>query len=281
MIMQPAAGTATPLLEMELPDGRRVATHCLENTEIAYGEIFTDRIYEMFGIVIADGDTIFDVGANIGLCLMWCNDRLAKGVVHAFEPIPATFAALELNAARHNHLDVHLHAAGASDKDGEAEFTFYPLTSTSSSMYPDDSPEARADSNRFIRADLRRRIGPLFSLVPGRLAEAWAESIRRRYQQAERVTCRLVRLSDVIDQEQVTRIDLLKIDVEGAEFDCMAGIESRHWPLVRQAIIEVHEGEEACERMDRLLIEQGFQTHRFQQAPDVFSRHWLIYARRP
>jgi hypothetical protein len=95
------------------------------------------------------------------------------------------------------------------------------------------------------------------------------------------VTCRLVRLSDVIDQEQVTRIDLLKIDVEGAEFDCMAGIESRHWPLVRQAIIEVHEGEEACERMDRLLIEQGFQTHRFQQAPDVFSRHWLIYARRP
>lgn len=281
MIMQPADSTTAAVLEMQLPDGRSVATHCRENTEIAYGEIFTDRIYEMFGIVIADGDTIFDVGANIGLCVMWCNDRLARGVVHAFEPIPATFAALEHNVARHNHLDVRLHAAGASDHEGEAEFTFYPLTSTSSSMYPDDSPEAHADSNRFIRADLRRRIGPLFSLVPGRLAEAWAESIRRRYQQAERVKCRLVRLSDVIDRERVTRIDLLKIDVEGAEFDCIAGIEPRHWPLVRQAIIEVHEGEEACERMDRLLVEQGFQTHRYQQAPDVFSRHWLIYARRP
>ena len=29
------------------------------------------------------------------------------------------------------------------------------------------------------------------------------------------------------------------------------------------------------------LAREGFATERWQQAPDVFARHWLIYARRP
>lgn len=266
---------------MRLPDGREVATLCPENTTIAYDEIFVGKIYELFGIGLADGDTILDVGANVGLCAMWCGDRIARGTVHCFEPLPATFAALTRNVRRHCRLDVRLHETGASDRGGEAEFTFYPRTSTSSSMYPDDSATARAESNRFILADLRRRFGPLFRLLPTRLADRWAESIRRRYQVAEQVRCRLVRLSDVIDREGITRIDLLKVDVEGAEFDCLAGIEDRHWPLVRQAVVEVHEGDESRDRMERLLADRGFVTNRFQQAPDVFARHWLIYARRP
>jgi hypothetical protein len=33
--------------------------------------------------------------------------------------------------------------------------------------------------------------------------------------------------------------------------------------------------------MERLLAGRGCVTDSFQQAPDVFARHWLIYARRP
>jgi hypothetical protein len=33
--------------------------------------------------------------------------------------------------------------------------------------------------------------------------------------------------------------------------------------------------------MERLLTERGFLTTAWQQAPDVFARHWLVYARRP
>jgi FkbM family methyltransferase len=266
---------------MRLPDGREVATLCPENTIIAYDEIFVGRIYELFGITLTDGDTILDVGANVGMCAMWCGDRIARGTVHCFEPLPATFAALERNVRQHCRLDVRLHEAGAAARNGAAEFTFYPRTSTSSSMYPDDSAAARAESNRFIRADLRRRFGPLFGLLPARLADRWAEAIRRRYQAAEQVRCRLVRLSDVIDSEAITRIDLLRVDVEGAEFECLAGVEDRHWPLVRQAVVEVHEGDESRDRMERVLAGRGFLTESFQQAPDVFARHWLIYARRP
>ena len=151
--------TAKGLRSMVLPDGRSVATLCPENTRIAYDEIFDERIYEMFGIELSDGATVFDVGANIGLAVLWVGDRIGRGTVHAFEPIPSTFAALERNVGGHPHLDIRLHHAGAGNRDGTATFTFYPRTSTSSSMYPDDSPEAHAESTRFILADMRRRLG--------------------------------------------------------------------------------------------------------------------------
>ena len=35
------------------------------------------------------------------------------------------------------------------------------------------------------------------------------------------------------------RIDLLKVDVEGAEMDVLAGIDDCHWPLVQQLCMEV------------------------------------------
>ena len=285
-MIRPADAPITPpsaagLRTMTLPDGREVATLCADNTRIAWDEIFAARIYEMFGIELADGATVFDVGANIGLAVLWVGDSIRRGTVHAFEPIPATFAALERNVGRHPHLDVHLHHAGVSDRSGTATFTFYPLTSTSSSMYPDDSAAAREESDRFILDDLRRRLGGGFDLVPRWISRSFAGAVRRWYQRSSPVTCRLVRLSDVIDAAGVDRIDLLKVDVEGAEFDVMAGIEARHWPLVRQAIVEVHEGLESCERMERILAREGFATERWQQAPDVFARHWLIYARRP
>ena len=33
--------------------------------------------------------------------------------------------------------------------------------------------------------------------------------------------------------------------------------------------------------MERLLADKGFVTEAWQQAPEVFARHWLVYARRP
>lgn len=278
--MTDAAPGPGGLVEMVLPDGRAVLTLCRDNTAIAYGEIFSERIYELFGITLDDGATVIDVGANVGLAVIWVGDTIAHGTVHAVEPIPATFAALEANVARHVRLDVHLHAAGASNRAGTAEFTLYPLTSTSSSMYPDDSAAAHAESRAFIRADIEKRIGFLARLAPGRLLEWVAERIRRHYQAAVTVPCRLLRISDLIAAHGLERVDLLKIDVEGAEFDAVAGIDAEHWPRIGQVIVEVHDGAAARARMERLLTAVGFATVSYQQAPLVFPRHWLVYARR-
>jgi hypothetical protein len=53
------------------------------------------------------------------------------------------------------------------------------------------------------------------------------------------ITCPVRTLSGVIREHGVQRIDLLKIDVEGAETDVLAGLEEYHWPLVRQMAMEI------------------------------------------
>ena len=49
-------------------------------------------------------------------------------------------------------------------------------------------------------------------------------------------TCALTTLSGVIRKEQLRHIDLLKIDVEGAELDVLRGVDAEHWPRIRQVL---------------------------------------------
>lgn len=46
--------------------------------------------------------------------------------------------------------------------------------------------------------------------------------------------CRIVTLSDVIREQRLWRIDLLKIDVEGMELVVLRGVQWEHWPAIRQ-----------------------------------------------
>ena len=47
--------------------------------------------------------------------------------------------------------------------------------------------------------------------------------------------CRLRTLSEIVDEESVARIDLLKIDAERSEREILAGIRAEHWEMIRQA----------------------------------------------
>ena len=56
----------------------------------------------------------------------------------------------------------------------------------------------------------------------------------------------------MIDQYQIQRIDLLKIDVERAELDVLRGIEQRHWSVVRHLVVEV-QGETRLAEVKQLV----------------------------
>ena len=53
--------------------------------------------------------------------------------------------------------------------------------------------------------------------------------------------CRLRRLSDVMKEQGVERIDLLKIDVERAEEEVLGGIEDEDWEKIDQIVMEAHD----------------------------------------
>ena len=64
--------------------------------------------------------------------------------------------------------------------------------------------------------------------------------------------------------EQLRRVDLLKIDVEGAELDVLRGIEAAHWPLIRQVTMEVHDVGERIASATQLLRGAGFAQVRVE-----------------
>jgi thioesterase domain-containing protein/acyl carrier protein len=58
----------------------------------------------------------------------------------------------------------------------------------------------------------------------------------------------------------VSRIDLLKIDVEGAELDVLSRIEPEHWSCIRQIVIELHDVDGRLRRISELLEAKGFRV---------------------
>jgi hypothetical protein len=85
-----------------------------------------------------------------------------------------------------------------------------------------------------------------------------SEALRRRRERTLRAEVRP--LSDVIRDEGVERIDLLKIDVEGAEWEVLAGIGDEDWPKIQQLVVEVHDARGRVARVRDLLEARGFSV---------------------
>jgi amino acid adenylation domain-containing protein/FkbM family methyltransferase len=229
----------------ELPNGMGIAHLNAAETQFLYREIFEDRSYLRHGVALGDDACVFDVGANIGLFTLFAGTR--PGVrVFAFEPIPPVFAALETNARIHG-VDARVFNCGVGRMAGEATFTFYPHASVLSGRQV-DADEARS----VVRSYILNEQDPGSAEMDGALLE---EMLEARLD-TEEVTCEILTLSQVIREQGVERIDLLKVDVEGAEYDVLAGIEEEHWERISQVVAEAHEQDR--ERVAELLARHGF-----------------------
>jgi FkbM family methyltransferase len=76
--------------------------------------------------LIEDGDTFFDIGANIG----WYSINIAAArravKVFSFEPIPMTYAQLKKNIEINAIKNISAYNFGFSNQNGEFPFYFYP-----------------------------------------------------------------------------------------------------------------------------------------------------------
>lgn len=69
--------------------------------------------------IVKRGDTVIDVGANVGYFTMLFSDLVGKnGEVHAFEPVPATFQQLSQNIRRYpGYGNVQLNSVALGNED--------------------------------------------------------------------------------------------------------------------------------------------------------------------
>jgi hypothetical protein len=103
----------------------------------------------------------------------------------------------------------------------------------------------------------------------------------KRRREVRRVECELTTVSQAMRDHDVDRIDLLKVDAEGAEWPVLQGIEETDWPRIRQLVLEVH-GEELAKRICALLEEKGYEVHVDNdgwRVPELMGFK-LVYARR-
>lgn len=249
---------------LNLPDGLEVFSLNADETRFVHREVFGARCYLQRGIELHDGDCVFDVGANIGLATVFFH-RERQGVrIFAFEPSPVACECLKANIELHG-ADARVFECGLSRAPGTAEFTFYPANSVMSGFHPDLEGDRTATKTFMVNSgvapqDAERLLGFKFRKMT--------------------FPCRLRTLSEIVDEEQVTRIDLLKVDVEKSEREVLAGIRDEHWGRIQQAVIEVHDETGGLVEIQDLLARHGFEVHTEQDPLLKGTNLFTVFASR-
>ncbi|MEN9573772.1 MAG: hypothetical protein RL514_1627 [Verrucomicrobiota bacterium] len=149
-----------------------------------------------------------DAGANVGEQTVFAAKRLPRGQVFAFEPTTEVFQVLSENVRANGFTHVRAEKLGLGEQSGEL-----PIYSSHAEVASDGT--------------VNEGVPTLFSSTD-------------RGTVIERV--RIVRLDDFLAPLNLPRLDVMKVDVEGAEMIVLKGaVETikRHRPVF---IVEVHEG---------------------------------------
>lgn len=289
-----------PLQRITLPGPLTVWAPNEMDARVLYREIVAQKTYEKNGIAIPEGGTVFDVGANIGLFSLHLMQTVPRIRVHAFEPVPDIYDALQLNLREHAPA-ARSYSFGLADRPGEAVFVFDRFASMASTMHTDVF-ERGADKAASGRQWASAALSDFDKMNPGklpvRLAQRWLETgglreaillimaagylaLRLRSRLfLRRRNCKLKTLSGALADTGADSIDLVKIDVEGSEEAVLDGIADKDWNRLRQLVIEVHDIDGRLQRMSDTLEHHGFHVIREREdwALHELLGIWTLYA---
>jgi FkbM family methyltransferase len=139
-----------------------------------------------------------DIGANLGAIALAMSALAPKGQVFAFEPVPETFAFLQRNLEANRVTNVLPVNAGVFSSPGSLEFHYVE------------------------------------EFAGGAFLSPTGVSDRRE----KRTSVECVMLDSFVADHGLTRVDVIKIDVEGAEDDVLAGASKTCRDLVPTLVIE-------------------------------------------
>jgi FkbM family methyltransferase len=158
----------------------------------AFNKIHERVTTESFKKVVKEGDIVVDLGANIGYFTLLAAKLVGKkGKVFAFEPEPKNFNYLTKNIKLNNYTNVVLEQKAVSDRAGKIKLFLCPY----------DSGHHTINQPNGIEAYRLGRSGDVTSI------------------DIETVTL------DGYLKGEVDRVDVIKIDVEGAEMLALLGMD--------------------------------------------------------
>ena len=172
----------------------------------------------------ANADVILDIGASTGIYALIAKTVKSDATVFAFEPIPAVFNKLKQNIAL-NDFEIKSYQAALSDYDG-----------TGTIAIPDTAMQYSVTINQPMITD-----GNNYQLVD----------------------VSTIRLATFIEQQKLTKVDLMKIDVETHEGEVLQGMGdylARYKPVMLIEILN----EEVGAKVEELTFPVGYRFYHIQ-----------------
>jgi FkbM family methyltransferase len=259
-------------VDVSLPNGAVVS--CLQKHEVPLVQLEIET-YFTNGIKLKPGDTVFDVGANIGLFSLAAYERCGHDLrVFAFEPVDAIFQVLRSNLERRTRTVLaNTLPYGLSNSSRTIQFAYYPGAPVLSTAYPDETADLAVVKDAVLNSIIHLDQAPLavrcLRWLPKALGSLILDCALRWTLRRKTVNCQLRTLSQVVRDHGVERIDMLKIDVEKAELDVLLGVEDGDWAKIQQIVIDVHDDDDRLGTVIALLRKHGLTEITVEQPPTL------------
>jgi len=189
---------------------RRIKVYLTDFAEIMVGidNLFVNKEYFHFSEFIPKRDwIILDIGANLGWTALFYAKIARKGLVIAIEPNPCALSILKANCSLNRVNNLKIIEVALSDKKGIRNLYLHPKVKTYgiASFYEEHvKNSAYTKETSFIQVNTTT-------------------------------------LDDLLKELKLKKVDLVKIDTEGAELQILKGsINSLKSKKISKLIIEVH-----------------------------------------
>jgi len=164
-------------------------------------ETFIDQFYTRFGVSVEDGWTVMDIGAGIGDYSIHAAHGKPNVQVYAFEPYPGSFALLRENLALN-----------------------------------------KMDNVQSFQQAVWRTIGRLsLDIASGEPLQISSHNPNTSVEGDQGLSVDAVSLESALSKLNITRLDLLKMDCEGAEYEILFNTPPEKLRIVERIIMEYHD----------------------------------------
>jgi FkbM family methyltransferase len=158
---------------------------------------------------------------------------------------------------------------------GSMEVTFYPGYSIMSRLNADLTTDVDLLS-QCIREDLKTKL----KHTSGLNERVVTAALGHKLEGAQTFPCQIKTLPELLENNEISEIHFLKMDIEGSEGPVLRSLTDAQWSQIHHIALEVHEYEKDSkvhEELENLLQSKGFVTRLDHATAQESPRTLMLY----